>query len=246
MIFLILTFRPCRKHLCQNFESVRGYRVNVAETEQSLLAERAHDALIGALRAGQPASGAFLSMPALVAQLGLPIAAVRDAVKRAEAQGLVSILPKRGVLVMDAGPETTRECLDLRAMFDVEGVRRLVAAGQALPLADLRAAHEAVLRAARSGGAPDLPKRAMETDLSLHDAMATGLGPGLAASLYAQNRNRVAIIQNTRPFLADRIVSAMEEHLAIIDAIAAGDAGAAATAIRAHLEATLRWWGVGA
>ena len=86
----------------------------------------------------------------------------------------------------------------------------------------------------------------METDLSLHDAMATGLGSGLAASLYAQNRNRVAIIQNTRPFLADRIVSAMEEHLAIIDAIAAGDAGAAATAIRAHLEATLRWWGVGA
>jgi len=38
----------------------------------------------------------------------------------------------------------------------------------------------------------------------------------------------------------------MEEHLAIIDAIAAGDAGAAATAIRTHLEATLRWWGVGA
>ncbi|OYX44898.1 MAG: GntR family transcriptional regulator [Rhodobacterales bacterium 32-67-9] len=220
--------------------------MNVAETDQSLLAERAYDALIGALQSGQPASGAFLSMPALVAQLGLPIAAVRDAVKRAEAQGLVSILPKRGVLVMDAGPETTRECLNLRAMFDVEGVRRLVSAGGALPLAELRAAHEGILQAARSGGAPNLPERAMLTDLMLHDAMATGLGSGLAAALYAQNRHRVAIIQNTRPFLRDRIVSAMEEHLAIIDAIVAGDADAAAAAIRTHLDATLRWWGVAA
>lgn len=218
--------------------------MNVAEADQSLLAERAYDALIGALRSGRLASGAFLSMPGLVGQLGLPIAAVREAVKRAEARGLVTVLPKRGVLVMDAGRETTRQCLELRAMFDAEGVRRLIEAGQALPLGDLRAAHEAVLQAARAGGAADLPQRAMRTDLSLHDAMAAGLGQGLAGQLYADNRHRVAVIQNTRPFLADRIASAMEEHLAIIAAIEARDAGAAAAAIRLHLSATLRWWGV--
>ncbi len=218
--------------------------MTVAEADQSLQAERAYGALIDALRAGRLVSGAFLSMPGLVDQLGLPIAAVREAVKRAEARGLVSVLPKRGVLVMDAGPESTRECLELRAMFDAEGTRRLIDGGRNSQLDELRKAHEAVLRAARAGGAPELPKRAIQTDLSLHDAMATGLGAGLAASLYADNRHRIAIIQNTRPFLADRIVSAMEEHLAIIAAIEARDAEAAAAAIRVHLAATLRWWGV--
>lgn len=212
--------------------------------EQSLLAERAYDALIGALRAGRLASGAFLSMPGLVEQLGLPIAAVREAVKRAEARGLVSVLPKRGLLVMDAGPVTTRECLELRAMFEVEGVRRVIATGPAMPLGALRAAHEDVIRAVRGGRATDLSALALRTDLSLHDAMAAGLGDGILAALYADNRNRIAIIQNTRPFLADRIVSAMEEHLAIIDAIEARDAAAAEKAIRLHLAATLRWWGV--
>lgn len=218
--------------------------MTIADSDQSLLAERAYDALIAALRAGRLASGAFLSMPGLVAQLGLPIAAVREAVKRAEARGLVTIFPKRGIQIMDAGPKMTRECLELRAMFDAEGVRRLIASGQRLPLDELRAAHETVLNAARERLSPELPRIAIETDLSLHDAMARSLGQGLAGQLYADNRHRVAVIQNTRPFLADRIVSAMEEHLAIIAAIEARDPEAAAEAIRTHLAATLRWWGV--
>ena len=64
------------------------------------------------------------------------------------------------------------------------------------------------------------------------------------ADAYRVNRDRIAIIQNTRPFLPDRIVSAMEEHLAIIDALARRDADAAVAAIRLHYQTTLRWWGI--
>src|SRR5690554_3909104 len=53
----------------------------------------------GGLRPGQ-----FVSMPDLVRQLGLPIAPVREAVKRAEALSLVTVVPKRGAFVMDATP----------------------------------------------------------------------------------------------------------------------------------------------
>ena len=91
---------------------------------------------------------------------------------------------------------------------------------------------------------PDLPKRAIATDLSLHDALSTGLDNPLLADVYRVNRDRIAIIQNTRPFLPDRIVSAMEEHLAIIDALARRDAEAAVAAIRLHYQTTLRWWGI--
>ena len=31
------------------------------------------------------------------------------------------VLPKRGVLVMDASAKVTRDCMDLRALLDAEG-----------------------------------------------------------------------------------------------------------------------------
>ena len=183
-------------------------------------------------------------MPVLVEQLGLPIAAVRDAVKRAEAGGLLSVLPKRGIMIMDAGPETTRDCLELRAMFDCEGARLLIERGGEIPLAALRQEHERLRDEAQAKLTADLPRRAIRTDLSLHDALATGLGSPLARRLYAENRDRIAVIQNTRPFVADRIVPAMNEHLAIITAIEARDTDRAFAEIRDHLRNTLRWWGV--
>lgn len=58
------------------------------------------------------------------------------------------------------------------------------------------------------------------------------------------NRDRIAVIQKTRPFLPDRIVPTMREHLAIIEALEAGDADAAVAAIAEHYRMTLRWWGI--
>src|SRR5690606_4772259 len=150
-----------------------------------------------------------LSMPMLVEQMEQPIAAIREGVKRAESSGLVTVLPKRGVLVMDAGPATTRECLELRAMFDCDGAGRLTEGADDLPLAALRDSHERLLEQARACPTSDLSRLAIETDLSLHDFLSSGLGSKLAMQLYAENRDRIAIIQNTRPFLANRIESAM-------------------------------------
>ncbi len=209
-----------------------------------LLAGQAYGRLVQVLCDGEIRSGEFVSMPALVEVIGFPLAATREAVKRAETQGLVSVLPKRGVIVMRATPEITRDCLDLRALLDQEGARRIVERGLPLPLDALRAAHGDILAQARGTQAQDLPQRAIRTDLTLHDALATGLGNPLAAEVYGVNRHRIAIIQNSRPFLADRIVSAMEEHLAVIDALERRDAEAAVAAIRYHHGTTLRWWGV--
>ncbi len=209
-----------------------------------LLAQGAYGALVDRLRSGAPASGAFVTVPALVDMLGFPLAAVREAVKRAEACGLMTVIPKRGVMVMDAGPEMTRACMNLRALFDAEGARQIIQNGSDMKLEALRATHSDVLERARQALSPELPREAIQTDLSLHDALSAGLATPLEKRLYAENRDRIAIIQNTRAFLPNRIVSAMEEHMAIMDALEARDADAAAAAIREHLRNTLAWWGI--
>ena len=215
-----------------------------ARVGDALLADQAYARLIELLRSGELRSSQFVSMPELVEVLDLPLAATREAVKRADARGLVDILPKRGVLVMGAGPETTRDCLDLRALLDSEGARRLVRTGAELDLEALRATHLALIEDAERAMTADLPRRAIVTDLSLHDALGACLGNPLARDAYNVNRDRIAVIQNTRPFLPDRIVPAMREHLVIIEALARRDAEAAVSAIELHYRETLRWWGV--
>ncbi|KIC09582.1 GntR family transcriptional regulator [Leisingera sp. ANG-M1] len=209
-----------------------------------LLADQARDALWAALRSGALRAGQFLSMPQLVTLLDFPLAAVREAVKQASSQGLLITLPKRGIQVMEASPDIIRDCLDFRMVLDQEGARRRVAGGSYAGLEALKERHLQMLEAARSNAGSDLPPQAIQVDLSLHDFLAAGLENAQLSAAYNANRMRIAIIQNARPFLQVRIVSAMEEHLAVIEALESCDAQAAADAIRHHCEQTLRWWGV--
>lgn len=211
---------------------------------ETLMADQAYERLVVHLRRGTLAAGQFVSMPGLVDLLDLPLAATREAVKRGEVRGLVRVLPKRGVMVMSADRAMTRDCMDMRAMLDQEGARRLIAAGSELPLSALRRSHLELIEDVHRAITADLPDRAVATDLSLHDALSTGLDNALAAEAYQANRDRIAVVQNTRPFLPDRIVSAMNEHLAIIEALERGDAEEAVAAIARHHQMTLRWWGI--
>lgn len=208
-----------------------------------LLTDRAQQALLDALRDGTLRDGQFVSLKQLVEMLGLPIAAIREAVGHAASLGLLTTFPKRGLQIMDATPQSIRECLDFRAVLDVEGARRRIAGNALDGLQALRARHEQMRAAAQVDAGRDLPPKAIRVDLSLHDYLADGLGNARLQAAYDANRLRIAIIQNARPFLQDRIASAMDEHLAIIDALDRRDPDAAASAIRHHYAQTLRWWG---
>ncbi|MCV0425203.1 MAG: GntR family transcriptional regulator [Roseibium sp.] len=209
-----------------------------------LQADQAQEALWTALRSGKLRDGQFLSMSQLVEILEFPLAAVREAVKQASSLGLLDTLPKRGIKVMEARPETIRDCLDFRMVLDQEGARRRVSNGALSGLEALRDRHQTMRENAQASSGNDLPPQAIEVDLSLHDFLAGGLGNSQLEAAYSANRMRIAIIQNARPFLQVRIVSAMEEHLAVIEALERGDGDGAADAIRHHCEQTLRWWGV--
>ncbi|WP_065169986.1 GntR family transcriptional regulator [Paracoccus sp. MKU1] len=210
-----------------------------------MLNTRAQAALTQALRQGELRAGQFLSMPQLVDILKLPLAAVREAARHASSSGWLEIIPKRGVQILEARPEVIRDSLDLRMVLDQEGARRRISNDARLEsLPALRQAHEQMLAAARGAPAPELSPRAIKVDLSLHDFLAEGLDNPLLRASYDANRIRIAIIQRARPFVQERIRSAMEEHLAIIDALERRDAPGAVEAVAHHCERTQHWWGV--
>ena len=209
-----------------------------------MLNTQAQLSLTEALRRGDLRAGQFLSMPQLVGILGYPLAAVREAVRHAGASGWLDIIPKRGVQVLEARPETIRDTLDARMALDQEGARRRIAVAALDGLPDLRNSHQALLAEAMGQGEPELSSRAIGIDLSLHDYLADGLGNPLLRAAYEANRVRMAIFQRVRPFVQERIKSAMQEHLDIITALERRDAGAAVAAVAYHCERTRHWWGV--
>lgn len=209
-----------------------------------LLADQALAALYSALRSGELRDGQLLSMSQLVDIIDKPISAIREAVKQASAHGLLVTLPKRGIRIMEAHPDTIRDCLDFRMMFDQEGARRRISEGRLCGLQSLREQHQEMRDLARTDTAKCMATQPIEVDLSLHDYLAAGLQNPQMEAAYSANRMRIAIIQNARPFLLDRVASAMDEHLRIISALEGRDIDSAVEAIRYHCAQTLRWWGV--
>ncbi|MFT5743161.1 MAG: hypothetical protein ACI86S_001227 [Paracoccaceae bacterium] len=62
--------------------------------------------------------------------------------------------------------------------------------------------------------------------------------------LYDENRDRIAAIRNSRPYLPTRIVSARGEHLDTIAPLEVGDVLAAQKSIRVHSHNTPSWWAI--
>jgi DNA-binding GntR family transcriptional regulator len=163
------------------------------------MGDKAYDRLIANLREGSLAAGEFVSISGLVELLDLPLAATREAVKQAEASGLLRVVSKRGVLVMDASPKVTRDCMNLRMMLDAEGARRLIAAKAELPLAELRAVRLSLIEDAEWALTPELPRWAVLTDLSLHDALSAG-----SATRWPRPPTRLTVIGSRWSRTADR------------------------------------------
>jgi DNA-binding GntR family transcriptional regulator len=212
---------------------------------EMLLADQAFMALRDLLLRGEVRAGQLVSIAELVEKTGLPLAPVREAVKHAESTGLVRILPKRGVLVIEPTPDTIQSCFHLRCMLDQEGARILAARLGEAPMQALREEHAAVRDQASEGITPELQQWAMAVDWKLHLALSSALANPLAARVYASNYDRITVLQQSRRLLPERIIPAMDEHLRIIDAVLAWHEEDAMRAVRAHLAGTLRWWGIG-
>ena len=73
----------------------------------------------------------------------------------------MSVVPKRGVLVMRASRDGRGNALDLRSILEEEGARRLIENSAVGAFEALHADHRAVIEAARVDVGPGLVRRAI-------------------------------------------------------------------------------------
>ncbi|GAB3825688.1 FCD domain-containing protein [Kribbella italica] len=180
---------------------------------------------------GDYAQGERLTENRLADDFGVSRNPVREALRVVESEGFVEILPRRGAVV------ATLDETAIRDLFAVRKQLETLAAG----LAAERATEEDVARLrallAEANAATDAEDfaRVAELNSELHVAVIDISGNRWLASLSSAMYHHVHWV--FRVGAAQRAPHSWEEHIRLVDAIAAGDADAAVAAASAHIDA---------
>jgi DNA-binding GntR family transcriptional regulator len=186
--------------------------------------------------------GQFVSQQELTLLLGMPLGAVREMIPRLEAARLITTVPKRGLQVTPVDLKLIRNAFHVRSMIEREAVARFVRTVTDAEINALVREHRAILqRAQRSGEDPQLDADALAVDWGLHNRMVDAMDNEILSDMYRVNNLHIKLIRIdsalARPM---RVVPAMQEHLAFLDAVKARDEARAIALMAEHVDASRR------
>jgi DNA-binding GntR family transcriptional regulator len=205
---------------------------------QSLLTE----ALQGRLRAGDR-----LVTQALAERFGVSHTPVREALIALAGIGIVDLLPNRGAVVRPVTARDVREICQVRRVLECQATRN--ACGR-MDLVQLHALGDDLRKLIARASPPiaDFIERAREVDSRLHDLIAGSCGNAFLAkelsrlkTLFRAFRD-VSYTQHEAENDYRRLAEEAGEHLAIVEALLAGDARGAARAMARHIRSGVRTW----
>ncbi len=195
------------------------------------LREQVASWLRSALFTGDLVPGSTFSVPALAEKFGISATPVREGVLDLVQQGLVVAVPSKGFLVVDPSPETIAQTVEIRRLIEVPTTCSIAETITAQQLAPLRRMAKDILRHARHS---DL-RGFVEVDYLFHRQLTGLCGNPMLTELVEDLRSRARV--HTVPYLAtlDLLVETAQQHLQLLDAMAAHDVTEVARVTELHM-----------
>jgi DNA-binding GntR family transcriptional regulator len=194
------------------------------------LSEVVTERIRGRILDGSLKPGERLVEDRLSAELGVSRVPVREALRGLSAEGLVTLLPRRGATVVEVTPESVAELVEVRALL--EGLNAKLAAQRHDPgiVALLRDTLERGNEAARTGG----PEELARLNAEFHERLAEASRNAVLADVMRGLRERtsLAFAINSRA----RAREDWDEHAGVLAAVIAGDAELAALLATRHVQ----------
>jgi DNA-binding GntR family transcriptional regulator len=198
------------------------------------------DIFHGRLRAGQR-----LVTESLASRFGVSHTPIREALIELRGIGVVDLLPNRGAVVRRVTARDVREVCQVRKVLECEAVRGTARRADRRRVREL-SADIRTLAALNPG--PRAVEQARQLDDQLHDLVRCSCGN---AFLTQELERLQTLFRSFRDVTWDlelarrdyhRIAVEAAEHLAIVDAVACGDARAATRAMAAHIRSGVTYW----
>jgi DNA-binding GntR family transcriptional regulator len=200
------------------------------------------DVFNGRLRAGK-----HLVTQKLADRFGVSHTPIREALVALAGIGIVDLLPNRGAVVRKVTAKDVREICQVRRALECEAVRR--ACGRIDP-AELHALAIDVkkLMAVKAALAARSIGQARAVDSRLHDLVASSCGNAFLAAelgrlkILFRGFRDVSYTRHEEFNDLRRLPEEAHEHLAILDALIAGERRSAVLAMSRHIRSGVKYW----
>jgi len=188
-----------------------------------------YDNLLDAIDRGDYAPGARLVEAELADRFGVSRTPVREALNRLEAQGVVARDARRGVVVASLDYDQLGELYAVREVMEALAAR--MAARHAAP-AEIDLLDEMV---SQDRARADDPAALSQTNKAFHRQLHRASHNRYLIQMLDAMRRSLALLSSTTLAVPGRGAQSVDEHGAIVAAIAARDEDAADAAARRHI-----------
>jgi DNA-binding GntR family transcriptional regulator len=223
-------------------------RAKTMECDHGLRRQTIVQSLLAEVFEGRLVAGQHLVTQELADRFGVSHTPIREALIALAGIGIIDLLPNRGAVVRRVTEKDVREICQVRLILECEATR--CAVGRAEPSALDALAEDLKGLMARSPTPEDeLIRQARAVDSRLHDLVASSCGNDFLANelgrlmiLFRAFRDVAYTLDETR-ISSGRFVAEAREHLAIVEAMRAGDRRGAARAMSRHIMTAVEYWG---
>jgi len=196
--------------------------------------EAAYAQLKEAIQAGELKPGQRIREVEMAERLAMSRTPVREALRRLEADGLLTFAPYRGMVISELDHQAVMELYQMREAL--EGTAAGLAARHASE-AEITVLKDII---AADPGTDGDPRRLATHNRQFHGALYCAAHNRYLLKTLNVLGDAMALLGMTTLSLTGRSGTAREEHQEIVDAIEARDTGRAETAARAHIRAAQR------
>ena len=184
-----------------------------------------------AILAGHLAQGARLGEVEIARKLGISRSPLREAFRVLESEGLLEVVPRRGVFVVRTSPEEALEVYEVRSLLEGYGASLAASRIGEQDIEHMRCLFERMKGASLENRFWDYQAISLE----FHDTFMKAGGNGKLIALYTQTRKFLLRVQALLPEEHRISPQSVEEHGRILEAIERRDPERAQEAAREHV-----------
>jgi DNA-binding GntR family transcriptional regulator len=199
------------------------------------LGDRVYLHLIEAIATNRLSQGTRVQEDVLAAQMGVSKTPVREALRRLEAEGFISVDPHRTPVVRRLEPRDVEELYSVREFLERLAVRSAAAARPAAVLAEMESL-QAIAEAGLASGAPIDVSDSVSYNRKFHGLLFQAAGNGRLSRLYQLIDVDIRRLSQQSIQVSGRQRDAVVQHRAILEAMKAGDVAGAEALMAQHVQ----------
>jgi DNA-binding GntR family transcriptional regulator len=207
----------------------------IGTLDTSNLNERAYELLRGAILRAELAPGTRLNVDEIAERLGVSHTPVKDAINRLAAEGLVSILPRKGTFVSTFDVRDLEELLDIRRVLEVRAAELAVGRitqDDICKMSDLLKEMRGLM--AEGCDEATVRRERIAKDIAFHRVLVEASGSRRLLEMWETVHAHVLVARATYPL--DRFKTTDDEHSAIVTALEAQSLVGLREVVNNHLQ----------